>query len=152
MMNSKFAIIVNLYVVPLVAVLLGLNSVRVGTGMLILDMVVYFISLFLCYSITYFFLNFYTKRIEKLLSISIYILLITTYSIAINYFLIVPLTLLFFHLLYKTKESETEINLDKSILSFVIKSLPVINKKALIAYVIISVLIILLTLALSQYS
>ena len=151
-MNSKFAIIVNLYVVPLVAVLLGLNSVRVGTGMLILDMVVYFISLFLCYSITYFFLNFYTKRIEKLLSISIYILLITTYSIAINYFLIVPLTLLFFHLLYKTKESETEINLDKSILSFVIKSLPVINKKALIAYVIISVLIILLTLALSQYS
>lgn len=143
-MTNKFAILVNLYVVPLLAVLLGLNSIRVGTGIIILDIIVYNINLFLTYCLVYFFSNFYNKKRERYFSIIIYILLITLYTYKINVILLIPLVIIFTHLLLKTPQSDDKIGLDKSILSFIIKSLPNKNRVALGIYFFIATLIVLL--------
>ncbi len=143
-MTNKFAILVNLYVVPLLAVLLGLNSIRVGTGIIILDIIIYHINLFLSYCLVYFFSNFYNKKGERYFSIIIYILLITLYTYKINVILLIPLVIIFTHLLLKTPQSNEEIDLDKSILSFIFKSLPNKNRVVLVFYFFIATLIILL--------
>ncbi|MFD0992570.1 hypothetical protein [Tenacibaculum geojense] len=143
-MTNKFAVLVNLYVVPLTAVLLSYNGfIRGGTGNIIVDALIYFISFFLSYSIVYFFSNFYKNKGEKYLSVILYLLIIALYTFKINTLLLIPLVIVFTHLLFKTQQSDEEIDLDKSILSFIIKSLPNKNRIALGLYFFIATLIIL---------
>jgi len=143
-MTNKFAVLVNLYVVPLTAVLLSYNGfIRGGTGNIIVDPLIYFISFFLSYCMVYIFLNFYKNKTEKYLSIILYILIIALYTYNLNTLLLLPLVIVFTHLLFKTQQSDEVINFDKSILSFIIRSLPNNNRVALGCYFFVTTLIIL---------
>jgi len=140
----KTEIFINCYVVPLIAVLLSIGGlIQGGTGIIGIDMIVYFISLLLCYCMIYFFMNYEKNHSIKICSISIYFLLIILYSIALNTYLIIPLLLLFGHLFLLTTRKVKEIDLSKSTLSFAVKNLPKTHKKILVFYFAVSALIVL---------
>src|SRR5699024_7556086 len=97
----------------------------------------------LSYCIVYFLLNFHKKKTKKYIAITIYIFLIALYTLRVNIIMLIPLTFIFSHLIFKTQDSDVEIDLDKSILSFIFKSLPNKNRVVLSLYFFLSILIIL---------
>jgi hypothetical protein len=135
-MNKDLIIILNLYVVPLIAVLLSYFGIlQGGTGFAVLDLIIYNISFTLVYAITYFFLNYFQSRLKSITSTVIYLILIILFTYTVSTILIVLLIITFGHLLLITKKATHEINFDNSILSFVIKSLPKENWIVIIIYI-----------------
>lgn len=141
-MNKEIAIILNLYVVPLSAVLLSLfGYLQGGTGLVTLDIIIYNIIISLGYSMIYLFRNLYKNNLKGVISIIVYLILIVLFTYFINYVLLVFLPIILLHLIFFTKHAEKELDFDKSVISFVIECLPKTNWILLIGYFTLTIII-----------
>ena len=145
MTKDTAAIAINLYVVPLTAALLTfIGWLQGGTEILILDIILYSLTFFLIYSITYFFINFYKNETIKFLSLILYISILLLYTYSFCKYMFILLIPLYLHMFMKTRKSEQDINLNNSILSFIISELPSANKIFLATYIILTFILVLI--------
>ena len=141
-MTRNSAIFLNLYIVPLMAALLSLiGYLQGGTGFFIIDLILYGIASFCVYSFSFFFINFQTK-LNSIFSVTLFFAILSWHTYLISKILLSPIFLIYVHLILFSRRNESmEIDLDKSILSFIIKFLPKRNFLIIASYILLSFIV-----------
>lgn len=127
----------SMFIAPTVAVLLTYFGIESGgTGYRILDLVIFLISIGVCYTFI-FFLKSYSKD-YKIISYIIFIPLSLILSYEINIFLPIFTAILFIHLaLFTPKKKINKIEEIKPVLTYSIQYLPIINKIFFLFYILV---------------
>jgi hypothetical protein len=127
-MTRELAIAINIYIVPLMAVLLSLYGINMGgVGVVYIDCIIYLINCLLVYFLFFLLSRIIHNRIVYYLTIMIYLFLLEYLSSLFSPYLFFLYFILVLHLFFFTKVDDFEVDFEKSIFRNAIENIPRLN-------------------------